>query len=76
MQDHLNKLEMGVELSILWQSDVQITNFVTLVITYIGVIKAIMSSSICRANKKAACCKILVRGQMCRKETCHQNNYH
>lgn len=49
---------------------------VMLVITYIGVIKAIMSSPICWANLTAACYKKLVRGQICREKGCRQKNYH
>lgn len=52
MANHLNTLEMRVKLSILQQLDTQITKSVMLVITYIAVIKAIMSSSICWTNKK------------------------
>ena len=48
----MNALENGVKLVILQQQDIQITKTVMLLITYIGVIKAIMSSSICSTNLK------------------------
>lgn len=52
MADYLSTLEMRIKVSILQQLDIQITKSVMLAITYITVIKAIMSSHICWTNKK------------------------